>query len=154
MRETDVSTEQPQTEEKARVPAPDEQPGWSCRGEIAPPARSAPAHCLIWHVRGRSRFVELARGRRCRHGVLMLTVVDEHVDAPPRIAFSIARSVGSAPVRNRIRRRLRHLVRDEARLLERGRCYLVGVTPEAVDVGFERLRADLTRLLTDTGSAR
>jgi ribonuclease P protein component len=57
-------------------------------------------------VRGRDSFSALSRhGRRVREGPL--TVV--HLAAPtePRVAFSINRKVGSAVVRNRLRRRLR-----------------------------------------------
>jgi len=44
---------------------------------------------------------------------------------PPRVAFSVPRSVGDAVTRNRVRRRLRVAVREHAPALEPGAAYLV-----------------------------
>ena len=53
----------------------------------------------------------------------------------PAVAFAIGRRVGPAVVRNRLRRRLRHELRDMARAgdLADG-CYLVGLGPEAASI--------------------
>ena len=44
---------------------------------------------------------------------------------PPRVAYATGRAVGAAVVRNRVRRRLRAAVRDQAPLLRPGRAYLI-----------------------------
>jgi ribonuclease P protein component len=63
-----------------------------------------------------------------------------------RVAFAIPRSVGSAVVRNRIRRRLR------AALGELGAppgTYLVSATPAAASLDYQALRQELGSCLGD-----
>lgn len=66
------------------------------------------------------------------------------------MAFAIGRAVGPAVTRNRLRRRLRELVRLAARtdppLLPSGRL-LIGALPAAGELSFERLAAELDELL-------
>jgi ribonuclease P protein component len=66
---------------------------------------------------------------------------------PPRVAFSIARSVGSAPTRNRVRRRLRAAVREQRELLRPGTSYLLGASPAAAHASYAQLTRDLRALL-------
>lgn len=66
------------------------------------------------------------------------------------VAYGIGKVVGPAVVRNRIRRRLRVLMREclaDGRLPE-GR-FLVSVRPDAVDAGFDDLRRHLHTALAD-----
>jgi len=67
-----------------------------------------------------------------------------------RVAFAIGRSVGSAVVRNRVRRRLQAILRtlDLAAPLAPGR-YLVVVSSDAASAPFDDLRHHLSRLVTD-----
>ena len=58
----------------------------------------------------------------------------------------MGRRVGNAVVRNRLRRRLRMLMRGLARDLEPG-AYLVGVGPQAADLSFQELATLIARLL-------
>ena len=66
------------------------------------------------------------------------------VPARPCVAFAIGRKVGSAVVRNRLRRRLRDEV---AGLAGEGRlacgAYLIGLAPDAAGVDGAALRAHL-----------
>ena len=68
-----------------------------------------------------------------------------------RVAYAIGKAVGTAVVRNRIRRRLRALVdqleRDGA--LAPG-LYLIGVTPAAVEESFTGLGDHLSRAVAGT----
>jgi ribonuclease P protein component len=68
---------------------------------------------------------------------------------PPRVAFSIARSVGAAPTRSRVRRRLRAVVREQRHLLRPGRSYLLTASPAAARISFAELTSDLRALLED-----
>jgi ribonuclease P protein component len=90
-------------------------------------------------VRGRDSFAALSRhGRRVREGPL--TVV--HLAGPDevRVAFAVGRRVGSAVVRNRLRRRLRALWRE---LTPPAGDYLIVTSPGAAALGFDELRAGL-----------
>ena len=88
-------------------------------------------------------------GRRAGSRTLVL-----HLDAaagptaaaerPCRVGFVVGRSVGGAVVRNRVRRRLRHLVRDRLAELPAG-VLVVRALPAAADVGYLELRDDLGR---------
>jgi ribonuclease P protein component len=81
---------------------------------------------VIWRIRDRAVFGRFRRdGRRARVGPLWMSVIADPAAVPPRMAFSVGRSVGSAPVRNRIRRRLRAVARAQAGELAPG-WYLVG----------------------------
>ncbi len=60
---------------------------------------------------------------------------------PPRVAYAVGRRAGGAVTRNRIRRRLRAVVRDEAALLEPACAYLISVGPAAMKTPFSELRA-------------
>ena len=65
---------------------------------------------------------------------------------PPRVAFAIGRKAGGAVVRNRIRRRLRAIVREVEPLLHPG-AYLVGVTAEASSMSYGELKATVCEAL-------
>jgi ribonuclease P protein component len=62
------------------------------------------------------------------------------------VAYTIGRRVGSAVVRNRVRRRLRMLVREAAPVLGSG-AYLIGVGPAAALLPYEDLRTTLMKAL-------
>ncbi|MEQ4300568.1 ribonuclease P protein component [Plantactinospora sp. B6F1] len=63
--------------------------------------------------------------------------------APARAGFVVSKAVGGAVVRNRVRRRLRHLVRDRLPGLPAGTTLVVRALPGAAEVSYARLGADL-----------
>ena len=68
----------------------------------------------------------------------------------PHVGFVVSRAVGNAVVRNRVRRRLRHLVRDrlpELSVLPAGAVLVVRVLPAAAGSTYDELRGDLARCL-------
>ena len=65
---------------------------------------------------------------------------------PPRVAFSVGRSVGDAVTRNRVRRRLRAAVREHARSLAPGAAYLVGADRRSAHVPYAELSSTLREL--------
>jgi ribonuclease P protein component len=99
----------------------------------------------IWRVRDRASFAALRRdGVRRRVGPLTLTALPDGGTAPPRVAFAIGRPVGSAVVRNRLRRRLRAAIADLA--LPSG-VYLISAGPAAIDLADQELRRSLAEAL-------
>jgi len=66
---------------------------------------------------------------------------------PPRIGFVVSKAVGNAVVRNRVKRRLRHLVRDLLAELPSSTVLVVRALPPAADLSSAELRPELTRCL-------
>jgi ribonuclease P protein component len=99
---------------------------------------------VIGRVRDRATFEALRReGRRARRGPVTVVYLPAGTP-PPRAAFAVGRNVGNAVVRNRVRRRLRAVLRD----IEGGRhqaprlapgAYLLTARPEVVDVSYDEL---------------
>ncbi|WP_395106560.1 ribonuclease P protein component [Actinomadura sp. SCN-SB] len=77
---------------------------------------------------------------------------------PPRVGFIVSRTVGNAVVRNRVRRRLRHLVRGHLDRLPEGSLLVVRANPAAGTARYDELAADLEsaldRLLRPTSKGR
>ena len=71
---------------------------------------------------------------------------------PPRVGFVVSRAVGSAVVRNRVKRRLRHLVREHLASLPGSAVLVVRALPAAASASSSELRADLTRCLAASSS--
>ncbi|PZG02264.1 ribonuclease P protein component [Micromonospora deserti] len=67
----------------------------------------------------------------------------EQTSAPTRAGFVVSKAVGPAVVRNRVRRRLRHLVRERLTGLPAGSTLVVRALPAAADASYSRLGADL-----------
>jgi len=66
---------------------------------------------------------------------------------PATAGFVVSRAVGGAVVRNRVRRRLRHLVRDRLADLPEASVLVVRALPPAADASYGELREDLGRCL-------
>jgi ribonuclease P protein component len=64
-------------------------------------------------------------------------------DAPPRAGFVVSRAVGPAVVRNRVRRRLRALVREYLSSLPGGSLLVVRAHPQAATARQADLAAEL-----------
>ncbi|MEU8259674.1 ribonuclease P protein component [Micromonospora sp. NPDC048999] len=63
--------------------------------------------------------------------------------APSRAGFVVSKAVGNAVVRNKVRRRLRHLVRERLGVLPAGSTLVVRALPQAAEASYARLGADL-----------
>ena len=64
------------------------------------------------------------------------------------MAFAIGRAMGTAVVRNRLRRRLRALLHELAATGQLAPGWLlIGAHPSAIELTYDELRAELTRLL-------
>jgi ribonuclease P protein component len=65
----------------------------------------------------------------------------------PRVGFVVSRAVGGAVVRNRVARRLRHLVRPRLRRLPAGTLLVLRALPAAATATSAELAADLDAVL-------
>jgi ribonuclease P protein component len=89
------------------------------------------------HVLNTRTFDALRRhGMRRRSGPVTVTVLRDPLAPGPRVAYGVSRAVGTAVDRNRVRRRLRAIVRDTE--LVPG-AYLVSVSPAAAELPFDEL---------------
>ncbi|GIH75304.1 ribonuclease P protein component [Planobispora longispora] len=64
-------------------------------------------------------------------------------DDPPLVGFVVSRAVGGAVIRNQVKRRLRHLMRERLDRLPRGSLLVVRANPPAASARSERLAAEL-----------
>jgi ribonuclease P protein component len=94
------------------------------------------------------RSSEFATATRCgsRAGRPLLSghlLVRPDSNEPARVGFVVSRAVGSAVVRNTVRRRLRHLVRGYLGSLPGGSLLIVRAAPRAATACQADLAADL-----------
>jgi ribonuclease P protein component len=115
-------------------------------------------------LRRRVDFAATIRGgRRAARGALVV-----HLDlsaaskrtpakakpAPQRAGFVVSRSVGGAVVRNLVKRRLRHLVRDRIGTLPEGAILVVRALPAAANRTYPELGADLDGAIARASAGR
>jgi ribonuclease P protein component len=73
---------------------------------------------------------------------------------PAKVGFVTTKAVGNAVVRNRVRRRLRHLVSARLGALPAGALLVVRATPAAAAASSAQLGEDLDRALLRLGVSR
>jgi ribonuclease P protein component len=150
-REAHLPTQHPTACPQARFPCPDAHPRGSVHHQGSPAERPQPVVGLkIARVSERRAFERLTReGLHGRSESLWCRYVADAQVVPPRLAFSIGRSVGTAVARNRLRRRLRAAVQcmAGAPLLPYG-WLLIGARPMALERSFDELVAEIAGMLT------
>jgi ribonuclease P protein component len=105
-------------------------------------------------LRQRAEFTATLRGgRRARSGLLSVHLdrwpVSELAEppGPARVGFVVSRAVGPAVVRNRVLRRLRHVMRGRLNLLPAGSRVVVRAFPLSAAASSASLAAALDRAL-------
>jgi ribonuclease P protein component len=102
-------------------------------------------------LRRRGEFAAAVRGgRRAARGALVvhLRLPDSpHAAGPARAGFVVPRAVGGAVVRNQVKRRLRHLMRERLGRLPDGTDVVVRALPAAARRPSAGLAADLDAAL-------
>jgi ribonuclease P protein component len=99
-------------------------------------------------VRRREDFTAAVRdGRRVGASGLVLHVRTDAGEHPARAGFIVGRTFGSAVARNRLRRRLRHLVAPHLERAQAGTVLVIRATPPAADQTGSELAAALETLL-------
>ena len=103
-------------------------------------------------MRRRSEFsAAVRRGSRSGRTLLtghLLVPAGAGEDAAPRAGFVVNRSVGTAVVRNRVRRRLRALVREYLSSLPGGSLLVVRAHPQAATARQADLAAELDLVMS------
>ncbi|MCC3766518.1 ribonuclease P protein component [Streptomyces sp. UNOC14_S4] len=107
-------------------------------------------------LRRREDFaIAVRRGRRAGRPLLVVHLrtgtTDPHTPGenalPVRAGFVVSKAVGVAVVRNRVKRRLRHLMRDRLDLLPAGSLVVVRALPGAGEADHDQLARDLDTAL-------
>jgi len=100
-------------------------------------------------LKKRADFLAAATGTKVHGAGFVLQLLDRADDAPARVGFTVSKKVGNAVERNRVRRRLREIVRRHGADAVRPGCdYVVIGRRNALFLPFDRLSADLSKALT------
>jgi len=91
------------------------------------------------------------RGRRAGSRTLVVHLMRADT-AEPQVGVVASRAVGGAVVRNRVKRRLRHLARARLGRLPRFTMVVLRALPSAADASSARLAGDLDAALTRLGA--
>ena len=111
-------------------------------------------------MRRRTEFsAAIGQGSRTGRPLLVGHLLLRHgIDEPPKVGFIVSRAVGPAVVRNRVRRRLRHLAAGYLQSLPGGSLLVLRANPPAATASQANLAADLglvvRGLLRRQGGAR
>lgn len=106
-------------------------------------------------LRRRDEFTAATRaGRRAGRATLVVHLHRTDQADPPRAGFVVSRTVGGAVVRNRVRRRLRHLVRAHLAELPTGSRLVVRALPAAATAPPDQLAEDLAAALRTAARTR
>jgi ribonuclease P protein component len=99
-------------------------------------------------LRQRADFLAAATGARAPVSGFVLQALDRREDGPVRVGFTVSKKVGNSPERNRVRRRLREVVRlASAARMRPGHDYVLIGRRAALELPFDRLIEDFSRAL-------
>lgn len=99
--------------------------------------------------------VTVRSGRRCGSRTLVVHLDEQAPGQPARVGFVVSKAVGNAVVRNRVKRRLRHLTREHLPALAElpgSAVLVVRALPGSAIASYPELDADLRRCLTRVSS--
>lgn len=93
-------------------------------------------------------FRAASRGRRSGSRTLIVHLgQSEGGVGQPRVGLVVSKAVGNAVVRNRVKRRLRHLAREHVSVLPGSAVLVVRALPAAAGASYGALRDDLAHCL-------
>ena len=102
----------------------------------------------VERLRQRADFLAAASGAKAPAATFVLQALRRRDSGPVRVGFTVSKKVGNAVERNRVRRRLREVVRlaPPARMQE-GHDYVLIGRRAALEASFERLSEEFDRAL-------
>jgi ribonuclease P protein component len=99
-------------------------------------------------LRQRANFLAAATGAKAPVTGFVLQALNRREDGPVRVGFTVSRKVGNAVERNRVRRRLREVVRlAPSAAMRPGYDYVLIGRRAALELPFGRLVEDFDRAL-------
>lgn len=161
--EADLSTEQVGAQTAPRIPQPHGDEGRSQGAQRPPQSWPEPAQRLnrqpprfaVERLRKRADFQGVAAGPRAPVEAFVLQTRERSDTGPPRVGFTVSRKVGTAVERNRVRRRLREVVRlCDADRFKPGSDYVLIGRRAALELPFARLIEDFARALARINQQR
>jgi ribonuclease P protein component len=99
-------------------------------------------------LKKRGDFLAMKSGKRFRGPLFLLSTRDNGLDVA-RIGYTITKKQGNAVQRNRMRRRLKALVQQEAAQFAASRDYVITADASLLNAPHETLRAELTKRVSD-----
>jgi ribonuclease P protein component len=145
--EADVSTEQPEEEERSRIFGPHEHDRRTEGDQAKTTERPETPRCLkveSYHpqerIRNKSDFAKLYKRGRCDRGKYFNLIHSPNQLEHSRMAVVASRKVGNAVQRNRIRRRAKELFRRNKDLLASPRDLLLIVKKDCRDASWADMR--------------
>ncbi|WES63605.1 ribonuclease P protein component [Microbacter sp. GSS18] len=98
-------------------------------------------------TRGADYRAVVRRGRRCAGAHTVAYVVTTESGRPSRFGFIVSRQVGSAVVRNTVRRRLKAVCAQSLPGVRAGNDIVIRALPAAATASFAELRDEVSRCL-------
>lgn len=106
-----------------------------------------PGEVAVGRIRSRDTFESIRRsGVRGGYGPIRIRFTDQTSSSEAQFAYALGKRIGSAVVRNRLRRRLRAIVTEMGPELLPG-AYLVSTGPGVAELNFDELRMVMGRAL-------
>ena len=158
-READLPTQQAGAQAPSWLSQPPEDQGgpqgagcpaaaWAQAAQRLKPARRS-ASSPMQRLRQRADFLAAASGPRAPVSGFVLQALNRHENGPVRVGFTVSKKVGNSVERNRVRRRLREVVRLSAQRddMQGGYDYVLIGRRAALELPFERLVEDFGHAL-------
>ncbi len=100
----------------------------------------------VGRLKSRPQFLAVRDGEKRRGPYFLVEVLDrKEPDTEPRVGFTVTKKQGNAVERNRMKRRLRELVRNSARFaMKDGHDYVIVARREMLNTPFAELAAALS----------
>ncbi|MEA2947438.1 MAG: ribonuclease protein component [Alphaproteobacteria bacterium] len=112
------------------------------------PGREAAVVVAMERLRQRADFLAAATGTKMPTAAFVLQARKRDDAGPVRVGFTVSRKVGTAVERNRVRRRLKEIVRlSTATGLSSGHDYVLIGRRAALSLPFEQITEDFKRAL-------